>query len=909
MNTLRRFGLNGLTPHLSNIVLKGKDALVFLLALTAFSASLPLLTDESLRAEEPKAKQPTELKEKPTARTDLYGDPLPAGAIARLGTVRLRHRQDITAVAFSPDGSLLASSGWDEVIHLWDPQMGKSIRELTDPNRESNLTIAFSPDGTKLASTCGNGRVRLWEVQSGKKLWDIQGHKDRTFGLAFAPDGRSLATASYQGTVRLWDAATGAELRGFPTGVSSSDNSQPLAFSPDGRTLAAGVGSTIWLWNVKTGEQRLAIRKAHGRAVLSLAFLDAGTLISGGYRLVDGGKVDGQPSVRGVGELRFWDAASGKKLRDLTEDNSDKRGCSFALSKNGEVLALSFHDEIRLWDVRAHKLLRKLTGYRNSQRAGAHDLTFSPDGKRLAASMGDNVVHIWDTASGLPVLTYPESHRTVLDSIAYSPDGRQAATGGRDGVVRLWDLATAKEVGKLDFSDGLTSGVEALAFSADGRTIAAGGYEFTDRKVPGLLKLWDHKSGAQRWAKRMESRVSALTFSPDGQTVAAAIGDLSIEARRRGVRRNDIRIYESGTGKERAGLTGLTGRASALVFSADGKLLRSCGDDRMLRLWDLSSMRLREEHLLNKERRPFKSTAISPEGNLLATSVIFTDTIVLWDSITGAELSKIRVDKSMGSVLAFSPDGRVLASGSTGLTNVDKTFDYDLHLWDLLTEREIRALRPGGTTVDTLAFSSDGREILAGMDNGTGLVWSVTDPEGNRRKPKSEMGKEAIQRLWADLGGADTSKAYEAIGALAAVPKSCLPFFGEHLRPALAADPQRVRKLIDDLGSGEFTVRENANRELEDLGDKVRPALRRALEGKPALEQRKRLEALLAAPRTIRRPELLRQVRAIQVLEMIGSEEAGQVLRSMAKGAADSRLTEEARASLQRLKTRLPVKP
>jgi dipeptidyl aminopeptidase/acylaminoacyl peptidase len=295
--------------------------------LCAFAVSLGTLTYQAVSVQprdEPKKEvrtppQKERPKENPSPRLDRYGDPLPAGARVRLGTLRLRHRQHLQAVAYSPDGKLLASSGWDEVIHLWDANTGHSVRELTDPNRDSNLAISFSPDGSKLASTSENGSIRLWEVASGRKLLDIKGHNDRVFGLAFAPDGRSFATAGYEGIVKLWDAATGAELRSFSPGVRSNDNSQPLAFSPDGHVLAAGLGGTIWLWDVKTGEQRLAIRKAHGRAILSLAYLGNDTLISGGCRYVNAGKVDGRSSVRGVGELRFWDAATGKKLRDLTD--------------------------------------------------------------------------------------------------------------------------------------------------------------------------------------------------------------------------------------------------------------------------------------------------------------------------------------------------------------------------------------------------------------------------------------------------------------------------------------------------------------------------------------------------------------------------------------------------------------
>jgi len=849
------------------------------------------------------APEPPRKQQEQSARTDRYSDPLPVGARVRLGTMRLRHRQPITAVAYSPDGSLLASSGWDEVIHLWDANTGQSIRELTEPRRTINLAIAFSPDGTKLASTGETGNVRLWDVKSGRKLMDAKGHKDRAFGLAFAPDGQLFASAGQDGKVRLWDAKTGAQLRTFSPGVVSQENSHPLTFSPDSRTLAAGLGGTIWLWDIKTGEQCLAIPKAHGRAVISLAFLDKDTLVSGGFRYVAAGTVDGQASLRGVGELRFWDAATGKKLRDLTEDGSDQDGCGLAVSRKGEFLAISFRDEIWLWDLRAQKLLRRLTDYHHPFSQGAHDLMFSPDGKRLAAVMGDNVIHIWDTASGHRVLDYPQAHRTALRSVAYSPDGRQAATAGQDGVGRLWDVATAKQIGRLRFSERPVSGIEVVAFSSDGRTLAAGGYEFTPQSSIGWLKLWDRKSGVELWTKRSESRVSALTFSLDGQSVAVATGAVAGE----GARENAIRIYERDAGKERGQRTDLTRRVRALVFSPDGKLLHSYGDDRILRVWEWSSKKPPTEHSLNKERSPHRSVTFSPDGKLLATSVGFTDTIVLWDANTGTELSKIRVEKSMGSVLAFSPDGRVLATSSTGGVNSEKPFDSDLHLWDLMTEREIRRLRPGRATVSALAFSPDGREILAGMDNGTGLIWSVTSSTQNGRQPKEQMEEKALKGLWADLGGEDTARAYEAIGSLASAPKVALPFLRGHLQPAKPADSQSIRQLIADLDSGEFARREAAYHALEALGGEVRPALRKALEGKPTLEQRKRLEALLAAPHTIRQPELLRQVRGVQVLEMIGSEEARLVLRSVADGAAQARLTGEAKASLERLTARRPA--
>lgn len=136
------------------------------------------------------------------AKADRYDDPLPEGAIARLGTVRLLQRQGALGVAFSPDGKMLATTGWGEAIHLWELPGGKLIRRFVGSKPVGTFAVAFSRDGRKLAAACEQGLVYLFDVGTGRELFKAQEHEGRTFGIAFAPDGLTFATAGSDGAVR-----------------------------------------------------------------------------------------------------------------------------------------------------------------------------------------------------------------------------------------------------------------------------------------------------------------------------------------------------------------------------------------------------------------------------------------------------------------------------------------------------------------------------------------------------------------------------------------------------------------------------------------------------------------------------------------------------------------------------------
>ena len=204
----------------------------------------------------------------------------------------------------------------------------------------------------------------------------------------------------------------------------------------------------------------------------------------------------------------------------------------------------------------------------------------------------------------------------------------------------------------------------------------------------------------------------------------------------------------------------------------------------------------------------------------------------------------------------------------------------------------------------SLAFSPDGKTLASGSYDTTVLVWGVTGL-GKDRPRRLPLTPQELKILWTNLASEDAAKAYQAIDTLTACPPQTVPLLKENLKPVARVDPQRIARLIADLDSEHFAVREQATQELETLGEQAGPALRRWLAGGPSAEGRRRAERLLArleAPAD--RPVRLRELRAVEVLERVGRGEARRALEELAKGAPEARLTQEAKAALGRLAER-----
>ena len=200
-------------------------------------------------------------------------------------------------------------------------------------------------------------------------------------------------------------------------------------------------------------------------------------------------------------------------------------------------------------------------------------------------------------------------------------------------------------------------------------------------------------------------------------------------------------------------------------------------------------------------------------------------------------------------------------------------------------------------TVHSFAFSTDGRKLATISEDTTGLIWDLHELLPKRKAPLRRARAELLS-LWDDLAGADGIKAYQAIGKLATAPDDAAPFLREGLRPVPAFDTRRFTELLRDLESDQFAVRQRASADIEALGGSARPALQKALTDPPSLEFRQRVQSLLTKLDERSRP---RELRALEALERMRTPVAGQLLQTLAKGAAGATLTQEAKASLQRM--------
>jgi WD40 repeat protein len=623
---------------------------------------------------------------------------------SRLRLTCIGHEKEVVAVAFSPDGKLLATASYDATAKVWDATSAKELRTLAGHTGRV-CCVTFSPDGKLLATASDDATAKVWDASTGKELQTLVGHSSKVNCVAFSPDGKLLATASGDKTAKIWDTNSGRNRLTLPTSIhrrgvevlnrglnlvgepelpdpGHKDEVCAVTFSPDGKVLAtASFDKTAKTWNAFTGFELLTFR-GHSAKIWDIGFSP------------DGARLATASSDRTV---KKWDSGSGKELRTMSGPGSFL-GLDFG-PRGNRVAAASADRTTRVWNSKSGQELFTLL-----DTAPVMDVIFSRDGKRLATANLGGTAKIWEaTSSGGELLTF-DAHTDYVSDIAFSADGKRMATAGLDKWVRIWDADSGAELAAISGSDGFLG----VAFSPDGQYLAT---------ASDHAKLWDPASGLElATLSGQHGAVSDIEFSPDGRLLATTDwGD------------HTIKVWDVVSRSLLLTIPGHTDDVIRLAFSPDGSRLVTASLDQTAILWDVASgeklfcFSSHEDSVSGRvdsvsgRAHSVYGVAFSPDGKLMATSGA-DKKIRLWDLPSKKERLTFAGHTNGIPQVTFSADGKRLATVS---------WDGASKLWDPRSGSELLTFSSYGSPFVCVALSPDGKRLVTGSQDGIVRVYWV----------------------------------------------------------------------------------------------------------------------------------------------------------------------------------------
>lgn len=613
-------------------------------------------------------------------------------------------------IAFSPDSKILASASLSSSrVWLWDVLTGQCLHVLRGHTRAVNQ-VSFSCNGNMLASSSYDQTVRLWDPCTGNCLQILTGHTDCVRAVAFSPAlhfANILASVSDDDSIRIWDSTTAKCIRYFETN-SNEEELRILVFSSDGNILASAHGdksnatsllpSKIQLWNPMTGEC-LHILHGHSNKVTAIAFSPIGNILA---------------SASWDGSVRLWDLLDGQ-CRAILKHNADVFDVAFA--PDGKTLASSTsNDDVRLWDLLTRQCFQKMEGH----SSWVHSVAFSPSSNNsedlLASAALDDTVILWST-SAEKGQAIAQDESDTFSNLALSCDGKKLVLWA-DKTIHLRDLSTEEHLRRLG---GHPSQIYSVAILPDGERMVS-----NDEST---IHLWDLSTGQQLQTLDYCARyIDGTSISPDGERIALIDPDDQIQTWN----------PSSGEGLQSLDAPGQPGsRIRAATFSPDGDKFASLSYDSMLRVWDMSTGHFLQT--LQASTVYYHTCAITsgPGGFYVALSSY--KIAELWDASTGQCLQTLRGHMTNISMLAFSSNGRLLASAS-GDPDDDWAFsrsnlDYNsLRIWNPFTGQCLHII-DGTPGIRSLSFSSDGQYLNTSLGALSLSPFSESVEENDDTKP------------------------------------------------------------------------------------------------------------------------------------------------------------------------------
>ena len=856
---------------------------------------------------------------------DVFGDPLPIGAIARIGTIRYRlpeGRQPNSAV-LSPDGKLLAVAGFTNDIDLWELPAWTRQRKITGRSIDKKAvlnfnSVTFTHNGKQLVAFDSNApQVHFIDIESGKSVRKIvfpKGAGNRDPYLTLSLDQKFLVCATFndQGKnqsqqYHVWDLAKDKLLHTLdvPTNRFAGTPPRP-ALSADARWLAQvvgkenpnarnGVDTHIEIWDLIAGKTVHKIDNDGSMRLLALS-PDGKWLAA-----TDGGSY-----------LRFFDAAAAKELHNVRLRRTAISHLQFAPDSTALFVA-EYDGTIRQWDPVKGVLIAI---HKTDANAAAYQLRFLADGDVRALGFGVEAIHYWDVKSG-KVLSPTGVPEGFIDDIAFSPNG-ELFVASEDGHAAWWNPRTAVKLRDLKLeSAGDLAGGRWYPYAVGPRDIVLDGGGPLRGGASGLMTMSSRgdflASGNGAGLTIYDARTGKLLYD-DGSTSNnfQAFAFIDGGQKTASVQGKKIRVWNTRTGRDVMNVdlpvrnqehanklsAAAKGRYFAVItqtFAGDNNqsrgLLFDADKNKLVREWPVQN---REDHMRFSPDDQWLAIASSPNRVRLTRL----------NKPRGDHLLDLGKGSEDLTHLAFSPDGRQLAVGAIVPrrdNDASKIVIFEM------ASRKVRLELAGhhAGIIDRLAYSHDGNLLASGATDTTVLVWRAGLLAFADKRAEKDASADELNDWFEQLANVDARVAFNHMIKLAQTPAQAVTYLDSKIAPAKKPDTgdKTIPQWIHDLGSSTFIVRTRANSALLKLAGAAEPELVAALPKSQDVETKRRIEELLDRIALNEwSTEEIRQARAVEVLEAIGTPEARAVLTRWTGGEPAAVLTQVSRKALAALK-------